>query len=138
LANLKSLAGYLPGACIAFITKGEASPAAISLFPKPGYGDAIEQQLAAVFRAVADGRKTPVTRAKATKPDFDVLAAELIKIGWSQDDLELFANPQALAKAPPKRVCKMVQDWFSAHIAMDNKPAQERLLADSLKPIVRG
>ena len=47
-----------------FISKGETSPAVISLFPKPGYGDAIEGQIAAVFRAVADGRKIACRSAR--------------------------------------------------------------------------
>ncbi len=51
LANLRSLAGYSAEACVAFIARGETSPTAFSLFPKPGYGDAIEQHLATVFRA---------------------------------------------------------------------------------------
>jgi hypothetical protein len=138
LNNLKSLAGHSTAACYTFISKGETSPDVISLFPKPGYGDAIEGQIAAVFRAVADGRKTPNSREKATKPDYDVLAAELTKIGWSKADLGLFANPQALAKAPPEQVCKMVQDWFSAHVAISDKAVQERLLVETLRPVVAG
>lgn len=138
LANLKSLAGHSTEACYTFISKGETSPDVISLFPKPGYGDAIEGQIAAVFRAVADGRKSPVERAKATKPDYDVLASELTKIGWSKADLGLFSNPQALAKAPPEQVCKMVQDWFTAHVSIQDKSVQERLLVETLRPVVAG
>jgi GYF domain 2 len=138
LANLKSLAGHSTDACYTFISKGETSPAVISLFPKRGYGDAIEGQIAAVFRAVADGRKSPVKRDKATKPDYDILSSELTKIGWSKADVGLFANPQALAKAPPEQVCKMVQDWFAAHIAINDKQVQERLLVETLRPVVAG
>ncbi|MBU2583420.1 MAG: DUF4339 domain-containing protein [Alphaproteobacteria bacterium] len=138
LTNLKSLAGHSTEACYTFISKGETSPAVIALFPKPGYGDAIEGQIAAVFRAVADGRKTPIQRPKATKPDYDVLAGELTKIGWSKADLGLFSNPQALAKAPPEQVCKMVQDWFTAHIAIEDKAVQERLLVETLRPVIAG
>ncbi|KUO57433.1 MAG: hypothetical protein APF80_01380 [Alphaproteobacteria bacterium BRH_c36] len=138
LANLKSLAGHSTEACYTFISKGETSPAVIALFPKPGYGDAIEGQIAAVFRAVADGRKTPVQRTKAGKPDYDVLAGELTKIGWSKADLGLFSNPQALAKAPPEQVCKMVQDWFAAHIAIEDRTVQERLLVETLRPVIAG
>ncbi|MBU1211861.1 MAG: DUF4339 domain-containing protein [Alphaproteobacteria bacterium] len=138
LANLKSLAGHSTEACYTFISKGETSSAVIALFPKPGYGDAIEGQIAAVFRAVADGRKTPVQRAKAGKPDYDILASELTKIGWSKADLGLFSNPQALAKAPPEQVCKMVQDWFAAHIAIEDKTVQERLLVETLRPVIAG
>jgi GYF domain 2 len=138
LANLKSLAGHSTEACYTFISKGETSPTVISLFPKPGYGDAIEGQIAAVFRAVADGRKSPVKREKASKPDYDILAAELTKIGWSKADLGLFSNPQALAKAPPQQVCKMVQDWFTAHVSIKDKAVQERLLVETLRPVVAG
>lgn len=138
LANLKSLAGHSTDACYTFISKGETSPAVISLFPKPGYGDAIEGQIAAVFRAVADGRKSPVERDKATKPDYDILSSELTNIGWSKADVGLFANPQALAKAPPEQVCKMVQDWFAAHLAINDKQVQERLLVETLRPVVAG
>lgn len=138
LANLKSLAGHSTQACYTFISRGETSPAVIALFPKPGYGDAIEGQIAAVFRAVADGRSSPVQRAKASKPDYDVLAGELTKIGWSKADLGLFSNPQALAKAPPEQVCKMVQDWFTAHLAIEDKSVQERLLVETLRPVIAG
>ncbi|MCH9809300.1 MAG: GYF domain-containing protein [Alphaproteobacteria bacterium] len=138
LNNLKSLAGHSTEACYTFISKGETSPNVISLFPKPGYGDAIEGQIAAVFRAVANGKKSQVTRDKATKSDYDALAIELTKIGWSKADLGLFANPQALAKAPPEQVCKMVQDWFSAHVAISDKNVQERLLVETLRPVVAG
>lgn len=138
LANLKSLAGHSTEACYTFISKGETSPAVIALFPKPGYGDAIEGQIAAVFRAVADGRKSPIQRSKAGKPDYDVLAGELTKIGWSKADLGLFSNPQALAKAPPEQVCKMVQDWFTAHISIEDKAIQERLLVETLRPVIAG
>ncbi len=138
LANLKSLAGHSTEACYTFISKGETSPSVIALFPKPGYGDAIEGQIAAVFRAVASGRKSPVTREKASKADYDALAAELTKLGWSKADLGLFANPQALAKAPPEKVCKMVQDWFTAHVSIPDKGVQDRLLVETLRPVVAG
>lgn len=138
LANLRSLAGHSTEACYTFISRGETSPDVISLFPKPGYGDAIEGQIAAVFRAVANGRETPIDRTKAGKPDYDVLAQELTKIGWSKEDLGLFANPQALAKAPPERVCKMVQDWFAAHVSISDTAVKERLLVETLRPVVAG
>lgn len=138
LTNLKSLAGHSTEACYTFISKGETSPSVIALFPKPGYGDAIEGQIAAVFRAVASGRKSPVERAKAGKADYDALAAELTKLGWSKADLGLFANPQALAKAPPEQVCKMVQDWFTAHVSISDKAVQDRLLVETLRPVVAG
>ena len=138
LANLKSLAGYSTDACYTFVSKGETSPAVISLFPKPGYGDAIEGQIAAVFRAVADGRKTPVKRQRAGKSDYEILYSELTKIGWTKAEIGLFSNPQAMAQAPREQVCKLVQDWFVAHIAVNDEQVQERLLVESLRPLVAG
>ncbi len=138
LANLKSLAGHSTDACYTFVSKGETSPAVISLFPKPVYGDAIEGQIAAVFRAVADGRKTPVKRQRAGKSDYEVLYSELTKIGWTKAEIGLFSNPQAMANAPREQVCKLVQDWFVAHIAVNDEQVQQRLLVETLRPIVAG
>ncbi len=62
----------------------------------------------------------------------------MTKLGWSQADLQLFADPRALARTSHDRVCKMVQDWFSAHIAVKDRSAQERLLIETLRPVVAG
>lgn len=138
LANLKSLASHSAATCYSFIGQGESSPAVIELFPQRGYGEAIEAQIAAIFEAVSDGRKSPVSRVRATKSDYDVLAAELTKLGWSKADLRVFADPKALAQTEHEKVCKMVQDWFSAHLAISNAAVQERLLFETLRPIVAG
>ncbi len=67
-----------------------------------------------------------------------MLAAELGKLGWTQGDMQLFADPKSLATAPPSRVCSMVQDWFKAHLAVSDAGVQERLLFETLKPVVGG
>lgn len=138
LANLKNLSTHSTDTCFEFISKGEASKTVIELFPREAYGNTIEAQIAAVFEAVAEGRKTPVSRQAAQKPDYDLLAMELGKIGWTQDDLKLFANPKALSEAPRERVCKMVQDWFQAHIDIQDRNVQDRLLFVTLRPVIAG
>jgi len=138
LANLRNLSTHSTETCFEFISKGESSPAVIELFPSEAYGNTIEAQIAAVFEAVAEGRRAPAERQSAQKPDYDVLAKHLGEIGWKQDDLKLFANPKALAEAPRERVCQMVQDWFRAHIGIDDKSVQERLLYVTLRPVIAG
>lgn len=101
LANMKSLASHSESTCYSFIGQGESSPAVIELFPQRGYGEAIEAQIAAIFEAVSSGREAPVSRVRATKTDYDVLAAELTKLGWSKADLRVFADPKALAETEP-------------------------------------
>ncbi|MDX2288332.1 MAG: GYF domain-containing protein [Hyphomicrobiaceae bacterium] len=138
LANLKTLSGHSTQACYTFISHGEASKEVIGLFNQQGYSEGIEAHIAAVFEAVADGRTSPVKRERAAKAEYDVLAAQLQKMGWSRTDLKLFASPDELAKAPHEQVCKMVQDWFAAHIAIPDAGVQERLLYETLRPVVAG
>jgi hypothetical protein len=45
---------------------------------------------------------------------------------------------QALGKATPQQVCRMVQDWFAAQIAIKDPASQLRLLLESLRPVVAG
>ncbi len=101
-------------------------------------GRPLETQVLAVVAAIAEGRKTPATHAAPLKADYDMLAAELGRLGWTQADMQLFADPKALAKAPHERVCKMVQDWFTAHLSIQDAGTQERLLFETLKPVIAG
>lgn len=138
LANLKSLATRDVNACYGFISQGETSPAVLEVLQSPEQGAAVQTQIAAIFEAIADGRKTPSTHDRALKEDYDVLVQELTKIGWQQNDLQVFSNPSLLAREPPERVCQMVQDWFNAHLAVADQGVQERLLVETLKPVVSG
>jgi uncharacterized protein DUF4339 len=138
LENLKKLNAQSTTACYSFISQLEAAPAVIELLQQPELGSPFEAQVAAVFEAIADGRKSPTQHVAPKKTDYDALADQLTKLGWSQADLQLFADPRALARTSPERVCKMVQDWFSAHIAITDLEAQERLLVETLKPVVAG
>ena len=138
LNNLKTLASRNIGACYGFISQGETSPAVIEVLQSPEQGAAVQQQVAAIFEAIADGRKSPTTHDKAAKADYDVLVQELTKLGWKENDLQVFSNPTLLAREPPERVCQMVQDWFFAHLSVADQGTQERLLVETLKPVVSG
>jgi hypothetical protein len=138
LENLRSLQAQSVGACYGFISKGELSPAVIEIMQSPESATAINAQLSAIFEAAAEGAKAPVKHESAGKADYDVLIAELSKLGWKEEDLQVFSNPRLLAKREPAQVCKMVQDWFSAHLAVPDAAAQDRLLYETLKPVVSG
>ncbi len=138
IANLNALQAQSVDACYGFISKGEATPVASALMQKPVEGAPLHAQLQAVFAAVAEGRRAPVQRKTPEKSDYDLLATELGTIGWSQADIQLFADPKALSEAPRDQVCKMVRDWFSAHLAVKDEAARERLLFETLRPVVAG
>ena len=138
LDNLRRLSEQSADACYSFISKGETSPAVVELMQNPQKSAQVEAQVLAIVAAISEGRLTPSAHAAPGKADYDVLATELGKLGWSQADIQLFADPKALAKAPHERVCKMVQDWFAAHLAIQDAGAQERLLFETLRPVVAG
>lgn len=138
LENLRSLQTLSVGACYGFISKGELSPGIIEIMQAPESATGINSQLAAIFEAAAEGAKAPVKHEAAGKADYDVLIGELSKLGWKDEDLQVFSNPRLLAKREPAQVCKMVQDWFAAHLAVGDPAAQERLLYETLKPVVSG
>jgi hypothetical protein len=138
LDNLKSLSERSVGACYGFISQGETAPVVLELMQTPDQAASVQTQVAAIFEAIADGRKTPTQHEKAVKTDYEVLVQELSKLGWKENDLKVFSNPQALSHEPPSRVCQMVQDWFTAHLAVADKATQERLLVETLKPVVSG
>lgn len=138
LNNLKSLSTKSVGACYGFISQGETSPAVLEVLQSPEQGAAVQAQIAAIFDAISDGRKSPTAHDRAVKEDYDILVQELTKLGWKESDLQTFSNPQLLAREPPERVCQMVQDWFSAHLGIADPGTQERLLVETLKPVVSG
>jgi hypothetical protein len=138
LENLKSLSAHGATACYSFISKGETAPVVLELLSAPKQAAAIQAQAAAIFEAIAEGRKTPVTHAKAGKADYEELVRQLAKLGWKEEDLKVFSDPTSLGRQPAARVCQMVQDWFSAHLSVEDQKTQERLLVETLKPVVSG
>ena len=137
-ANLVQLRKHSSEACYEFISKGEAGPSIVSLMRDPKYTPQLQAQMLAVFEAVADGRKTGRAYPPPRQADYDALAGDLAKLGWSQADLQLFSDERALARAGPDKVCQLVSDWFSAQLGLKDPEMQLRLLADSLKPIIAG
>jgi hypothetical protein len=138
LDNLKSLSAEGSDRCYDFISRGETSPSIITLLQDSAKSSRIEAQVVAIVAAIAEGRKSPTTHSAPSKPDYDILATELGRLGWTQADMQLFADSKALAKASHERVCQMVQDWFTAHLAIQDTATQERLLFETLRPVVAG
>jgi hypothetical protein len=138
LDNLERLSKHSIDACYGFISQGETSPLIVELTRSSEHRPALQQQSAAIFTAIAEGRRTPAKHAPPTRDDYDKLAIQLAKRGWSPIDLQLFSDARSLARATPERVCKMVQDWFAAQLAVDDEAVQVRLLIEALKPVVAG
>lgn len=138
LENLKSLRSQSVTACYGFISKGETSPSVVQLVDTPDGPTAFHSQISAIFDAIAEGTKSPQQHPPAVKADYDLLIKELSKLGWKEEDLQVFSNPRLLAKREPERVCTMVQEWFVAHLAVPDKNARDRLLFETLKPVISG
>lgn len=138
LANLQELSREGGDGCYEFISRGENSAAILSRIDDASRSAEIETQLVTIITAIVEGRAQPATHPAPVKTDYDVLAGELGRLGWTQADMRLFANPKELAKAPRDRVCSMLKDWFTAHLAIQDPSTQERLLFETLKPVVSG
>jgi hypothetical protein len=136
--NLAQLKKHSTEACFAFISQGEASPTVIGLMQNPVLARHLQAQLTAVFEAIAEGRGAARVYPQPRKSDYDALAADLTKRGWSQTDMQLFSDERALAGAGPEKVCQLVSDWFAAQLEIKDPDMQLRLLVDSLKPVVAG
>lgn len=138
LANLQELSRESGDGCYEFISRGETSAVILSRIEDPARSVEIETQLITIVTAVVEGRAQPSSHPVPVKTDYDVLAGELGRLGWTQADMRLFANPKELAQAPRDRVCSMLKDWFTAHLAIQDPSTQERLLFETLKPVVSG
>lgn len=138
LDNLQTLSGRSADTCYRFISQGETSPIIVDLINDVATASSIETQVIRIFEAVSEGKSQPAAHDRPKKEDYDVLAAQLGKIGWSQADLQMFADPKALSGAAPARVCQMVRDWFKAHVDITDAAVQERLLFETLRPVVAG
>ncbi|MFN3868739.1 MAG: GYF domain-containing protein [Hyphomicrobiaceae bacterium] len=138
LDNLQTLSSRSADLCYSFISQGETSGVIVDLMTAGDASQALEKQAIAIFEAVDEGQRQPVAHDRPKKEDYDVLASQLGKLGWSQADLQMFADPKALSAATPARVCQMVRDWFKAHIEIADGTVQQRLLYETLRPVVGG
>jgi hypothetical protein len=138
LDNLGRLAGTSIEACYGFISQGETSPMVVELLRSSEHTSNLQAQAVAVFEAIVEGRKSPRAPTTPRREDYDALAGQLAKRGWSPTDLQLFSDARALSRAAPQKVCQMVQDWFAAQLAIKEEDVQLRLLVEALKPVVSG
>jgi len=137
--NLSELRKTSDAACFEFIARGEASPTIVTMLQGSPQVPKLQAQMVAVYEAIADGRKTPRAYPSPKREDYEKLAADLQqRYNWTQADLQLFTNEQALAQAPQGKVCQLVHDWFAAQLDIKDPDMQVRLLVDSLKPVVAG
>ena len=137
--NLKSLGTTDSKTCYDFISYGESGTSVLGLLGNPKVAEPLHRQLAAIFLAIRDGRKSAKAYGTAIREDYDALGKTLTNSrGWKPADLQIFSNPQLLSKAAPEKVCSMVQDWFSAQIELKDEALRSRLLFESLRPLVAG
>src|SRR5262249_41173906 len=136
--NVVGLQKQSSDACFDFISQGEASATIVRLLRGSPHVARLQAQLTAVFEAIADGREATPRYPQPHKADYDALASDLMRRGWTQADMQLFSDERALARAGAAKVCQMVQDWFAAQLAVRDPDMQLRLLVDSLKPVVAG
>jgi hypothetical protein len=138
LDNIVRLRKTSTQACYAFISQGESNPTILELLRGSEHTAHLQAQMVAIIEAIADGRKSPRVYPHPRQADYDVLAADLTKLGWTKADLQLFSDESALARAQPEKVCQLVHDWFAAQLALGNSDVQQRLLVDALRPVVAG
>ena len=136
--NLVQLRRHSTEACYGFISQGEANPAIVTMLQGSEHNSHLQAQLTSVFEAIAEGRKQPRVYPQPRQTDYDKLAADLAKRGWTPADMKLFSDERSLANAAPDKVCQMVHDWFAAQLSMSDTDAQMRLLVESLRPVVAG
>jgi hypothetical protein len=138
LASLTHLGSKDGEACFGFISQGETAKSVVPLLSRAETGKVVLQQFAAVLEAAVEGRRSPRAWPGPRQSDYDTLAQELGTRGWKEADMQLFADPRALAREPAPRVCKMLGDWFAAQLAVRDPDVQLRLLVDALRPVVAG
>jgi hypothetical protein len=134
--NLTSLRKQNAEACYGMISQGEAHPLIVSLFGGTEHTARLQAQLVGVFEAIAEGRKQPRVYPVPRASDYDTLAGELAKLGWTQTDIQLFSDERQLSKAEPAKVCQLVHDWFTAQLGLKEPEGQMRLLVESLRPVI--
>jgi hypothetical protein len=137
--SLRALTAKDANTCYAYISNGETTPEVAPLFFEPDIAPKLEAQMLAIMKAIADGRSAPAAkRQQPSNKDFDKLSAELGRRGWSDADLKLFSDPNALAKAEPKLVCRLVTEWFATQAALKDATMRDQLIAASLRPVIGG
>jgi hypothetical protein len=133
--SLVQLRAHSPEACHALIVGGEASPAIVALLQGTKFTPGLQAHLTAVFEAIAEGRKQVRYHIRPSRAEFQQLWDDLVKMGWTQDDMVLFNE---LHKAPPEKLCQLVHDYFKAQVDFKDPEVQMKLLIDALRPVFGG
>jgi len=136
--TLTRLRKYNPEACSGFIKQGEAEPLIVALLQGSDHTAHLQALATVVFEAIADGRQVPRVHPRPSPAQYEMLANELTKRGWTQADFQLLTSKQGLAQAEPDKVCQLVQEFFGAQLALPDAEVQMRLLVDSLRPVFAG
>jgi GYF domain 2 len=137
--TLQALTSRGSKACYAFISNGESTPEVADLYFEPSIGPKLEAQMLAIMKAVVSGKNAGTAeRAPPTAADFNKLSAELERRGWSAADLKLFSDPNALSRAKPEVVCRLVTEWFATQTKLLDEKARDQLIAASLRPVIGG
>jgi uncharacterized protein DUF4339 len=130
--NLVQLRAHSPEACHALIVGGEASPTIVGLLQGTKFTAGLQAQLTAMFEAIAEGRKQARYHIRPSRADFQQLADDLKKMGWTQEDMVLFNE---LRKAPPDKMCQLVHDFFKAQLEVKDPEVQAKLIISALGPV---
>jgi hypothetical protein len=136
--TLAKLRSHSAEACYGFINRGEAEPLIVGLLQGTEHTGHLQAQLTAVFEAIAEGRQLPRVHPHPTQAQYQMLANELAKRGWTEEDFKLLSSKQSMAQGAPDKVCQLVHDFFAAQLALPDADVQMRLLVDSLKPVFAG
>jgi hypothetical protein len=134
--SLTRLRSYSPEACSGFIKHGEAEPLIVALLQGSEHTAHLQAQLTAIFEAIAEGRQLPRVHPRPTREQHQMLASELVKRGWTEDDFKLLSSDQAMAQAAPVKVCQLVHDYFAAQLSLPDQEAQLRLLVIALRLVL--
>jgi hypothetical protein len=138
LEVLTRLRAQSPETCSGLIRQGEADPGIVALLQGSEQTAYLQALSTVIFEAIAEGRQLPRVHPRPTQAHHAMLASDLAKRGWTQDDFRILSNEQAMAQAPPEKVCQLVQDLFAAQLSLPDTDAQLRLLVDSLRPVFSG
>jgi hypothetical protein len=136
--TLGKLRAHSAEACSGFIRQGEAEPLIVALLQGSEHTAHLQALATAMFEAIAEGRQVPRVHPQPSQAQYAVLANALSQRGWTRPDFALVANRQAMAQAPPDRVCDLVHDLFETQLSLPDPEVQERLLIDSLRGVFAG
>lgn len=137
-SNLSGMRSESIDTCYQFVSAGEGAPAVVAMLQSPEHTSALQAQLVEIFEAIAEGRRTPRVYPTPKPQDYDALVTILEARGWKNNDMQLFSDSAALAKASPETVCRLVSEWFESQLKIQDQDLQLRLIVDSLKPVVAG